>query len=388
MLDKPWARNLTISLICLAIVILFFGMRSVLAPVFIALAMAYVFDPLIDRMEKWKISRSMGIVVLCLLFVLALLSLSLYLLPRLLSELDALTSKLPEYGRKLVESINAYLNQENVKQFQLEHAEEIELYKANALSWFQENAGQLASSITSGLASSFKSLGVLMGNLLGLVIIPVLAFYLLRDFNIMTGKLIHLVPLKRREAVEDLVGELHITMSNFIKGQLLVALILSLIYTVGLSIAGCPASLLIGVLAGFANLIPYLGFAIGFVPAVLLTYLSGNPSWQIIVAGLTFVVGQMLEGMVITPKIVGESIGLHPVVVLIGLMIGGTYFGFTGMILALPATAVLMVLLRRTYSLYVNSRLFHDGEPLLTSKRKKPPKQADRRQKTDSDRKH
>ena len=153
-------------------------------------------------------------------------------------------------------------------------------------------------------------------------------------------------------------------MSNFIKGQLLVALILSVIYSIGLLIAGCPAALLIGLIAGFANLIPYLGIAVGFVPAVLLTYLSGNPLWQIIFAAVTFVIGQMLEGMVITPKVVGESIGLHPVVVLVGLMIGGTYFGFIGMILALPVTAIVMVLLRRAYNFYTKSLLYDNpNEP-------------------------
>ena len=110
----------------------------------------------------------------------------------------------------------------------------------------------------------------------------------------------------------------------------------------------------------------------GVIPAVLLTYLTGNPLWQVIVSGLTFVVGQMLEGMVITPKVVGESVGLHPVVVMIALMIGGGYFGFVGMILALPACAVVMVLARRAYSYYISSVLYHEEEhkPLQPGKSK------------------
>jgi len=357
MIQKPWVRNLVIAAICLFVVYGLYAMRMVLSPVFIALALAYVLDPVIDRFESWKISRTWGIVLLCFLMFIALLGLSLYLVPRLLSELSSLSQTLPEYWNRARDQALPYLNQ-----YVESHPEEMEQYRETAIAWAQENAGVLLQSVTSGLAASFKSIGAFLGNLLGLVMIPVLAFYLLRDFDLMVARIGNLVPIKRRPAVFDLFSELHATMSNFIKGQLLVALMLSVIYTIGLEIANCPASLLIGVLAGFANLIPYLGIALGFVPAVLLTYLSGNPSWQIVAAGLTFVVGQMLEGMVITPKVVGESVGLHPVVVLVGLTIGGTYFGFLGMILALPATAILMVLLRRTYIWYTQSLLYHDGE--------------------------
>lgn len=354
MIHKPWVRNTVIIAICLFICYMLYAMRSVLSPVFIALAAAYVLDPVIDRFEGWKISRTWGIVLLCSLMVLAMVALTWYLVPQLLSELRSLQETFPTYWNRLKEQALPHL-----ETYLAKHPEEVEQYRETAIAWLQENAGLLLKSITAGLATSFKSIGAFFGNVLGLIIIPVLAFYLLRDFDIMTARLGNLVPLNRRAAVFDLFRELDETMSNFIKGQLLVALLLSLIYTIGLEIANCPASLLIGVIAGFANLIPYLGIALGFVPAVLLTYLSGNPSWQIVAAGLTFVVGQMLEGMVITPKVVGESVGLHPVVVLVGLTIGGTYFGFLGMVLALPATAILMVLLNRTHNLYTNSVLFH-----------------------------
>ncbi len=358
MFEKRWFRNAIIAAIVLLALYLLYATSSVLAPVFIALAIAYVLDPVIDRFERWNISRSWGIMLLCLLMVAVLTGLSLYLVPLLLHQLHALADALPGYWERASASFKPYL-----QEYMQTHPQEIEDAKNSILLWLKENAAMLSRSLLAGLATSFKSIGNFIGNLLGLVIIPVFAFYLLRDFDLLTGSAVRLIPLKHRAWVLDLVGELNTTMRNFIKGQLLVALMLSLIYTIGLWICGCPGFLLIGVIAGFANLIPYLGLALGLAPALLLTYLSGNPTWQIVGAGLTFIVGQMLEGMVITPKVVGESVGLHPAVVLIGLTLGGTYFGFIGMILALPGTAVLMVLVRRAQGLYIDSVLYHDGQP-------------------------
>ncbi len=362
MFQKRWFRNAVIGEIVVVTLYLLYATSSVLAPVFIALAIAYGLDPVIDRFERWNISRTWGIMLLCLLMVMVLTGLSLYLVPLLIHQLHALTDAVPAYWERATAGFKPFL-----KEYIDTHPNEIEEAKASMLLWLKENAAMLSRSILAGLATSFKSIGNFFGNLLGLVIIPVFAFYLLRDFDLFLDNLTRLIPVKHKEWVLNLADELNTTMRNFIKGQLLVAMMLAFIYTIGLWICGCPGFLLIGVIAGFANLIPYLGLALGLLPALLLTYLSGNPTWQIIGAGLTFVVGQMLEGMVITPKVVGESVGLHPAVVLIGLTLGGTYFGFVGMILAVPGTAVLMVLVRRAQGLYLDSVLYHDGLPEAAS---------------------
>ncbi len=359
MLHKLWVRNLIIVCVMVVSVFLLLYFQQVAVPIMIALAIGYVGDPVIDKFEEWKIKRTWGIVILCTLIVMVLAGMMLYVVPKLVSQLNDLIATLPGYWEKLSKELLPYLTQ-----YAETHPEEITEAKAAALAWLQENAGILLKNIASSLAVSFKSVGSFLANILGLIIIPVLAFYFLRDFDILKGQALELVPVKRKAYVANLFRDLDQALGNFIKGQLLVALILSIIYSIGLTIAGCPASLLIGIIAGFSNLIPYLGIALGFVPAVLLTYLTGNPMWQVITAGVTFIVGQMLEGMVITPKVVGESVGLHPVVVLVSLMIGGSYFGFVGMILALPVCAVGMVLLRRGYRYYVNSILYHEGESM------------------------
>lgn len=358
MFQKLWFRNVVIGSIVAIALYLIYATSSVLAPVFIALAIAYVLDPVIDRFERWNISRTWGIIWLCLLLAMVLTGLSLYLVPLLILQLHAVADAIPIYWERALASFKPFL-----KEYIDTHPSVIEEAKVSILSWLKENAAMLSRNLLAGLATSFKSIGNFFGNLLGVVIIPVFAFYFLRDFDLFMESLARLIPIKHRNWTLSLAQELNTAMRNFIKSQLLVATLLAVIYTIGLWICGCPGFLLIGVIAGFANLIPYLGLALGLLPAVLLTYLSGNPTWQIIGAGLTFVVGQMLEGMVITPKVVGESVGLHPAVVLIGLTLGGTYFGFVGMLLAVPGTAVLMVLVRRAQGLYLNSMLYHDGLP-------------------------
>lgn len=358
MLNKIWFRNLIIALTFLISITLLFVMHQVTVPIVIALAIGYLGDPIIDKMEEWKISRTMGIVILIFVMMMATAGLFIYVVPKLFTQLRDLISTLPQYWDKLQESLLPHL-----QTLISEHQEEVDNAKEAGIAWLQENGGKLLANVTNSLAQSFKSVGSFIANIVSLVIIPVLAFYFLRDFDIMKAKALELIPQKRQPYIAALFGELDQALGNFLKGQLLVALILSIIYSIGLTIAGCPASLLIGLIAGFSNLIPYLGIALGFLPAVLLTYLTGNPMWQVIVAALTFVLGQMLEGMVITPKIVGESVGLHPVVVMVALMIGGGYFGFVGMVLALPVCAVLMVLLRRSYRYYLNSVLYHEEVP-------------------------
>lgn len=357
MLHKVWVRNSIIAAGALITLATIFSLRNALAPVLIALAIAYVGDPIIDKLETWKIPRTWGIVILIVLFLLVSVGLALYLIPKLIYQMNELTARLPYYWEQMRER---FLPQ--WQSYAETHSDELLKLKESAIAWLQENAGILAKNISTGLASSFKSIGAFLANILGLLIIPVLAFYLLRDFDIMKEKVSKLIPVKRKAAIIGLFTELDKTLENFIQGQLLVALLLSIIYSIGLTVAGCPASLLIGIMAGFSNLVPYLGIAIGLLPAVLLTYLTGNPTWQVILAGLTFIVGQLLEGLVITPKVVGESVGLHPAMVLIALMVGGSYFGIVGMILALPTCAVLMVFAKRGYSYYVGSILYHEEE--------------------------
>lgn len=352
-LEKPWLRSLVLASMVLLFLTLTIVFAQVTTPLLISLAIAYVFDPVIDWLETKKLGRTTGIVVVTFVLTLTFFAFLAYVIPVLIRQTQELIQNIPGY----VNQIEKKLVPEVQKLYQ-EHQEEVD----TTLHWLKEqaivNGSSWAKKVGMGLVSSFRGFGNLLGNLLSLVVIPVLAFYLLRDFDLMRHKIVSFFPLDRKDLLMDLFQELHQSLSKFIQGQLLVAMILATIYSIGLTISGCPAPLLIGILAGMANLVPYLGLAVGLLPALLLTYLSGGTLPQVLGAGLTFGIGQALEGTLITPRVVGDSVGLHPVLVMVALMIGGTYFGLTGMILALPVAAILAVFFKRAARFYHNSALF------------------------------
>ncbi len=225
MLEKRWVRNSAIAGLALLCLLLIVSLKQVLAPVFVALTIAYIGDPVIDWFEARKISRTAGIVILISLFVLMCVGFSLYLTPRLVGEITDLVQAMPGYWARFNEWIRPHIEG---------HEAEVTEYTEKAIAWAEENAGVLAQHTTDVLITSLKSMGSFLSSLLGLIIIPVLAFYLLRDFDIMTGQAQKLIPIDKRDLVVDLFSELHLALINFIKGQLLVALILTVIYSNGL----------------------------------------------------------------------------------------------------------------------------------------------------------
>lgn len=199
----------------------------------------------------------------------------------------------------------------------------------------------------------------LMAWLANMVLIPVVGFYLLRDWDRMMAKLRGLLPRQREPQVMGLAGECHEVLGAFVRGQLMVMLALGVIYSAGLMLVGLELGLLIGMLAGLAAIVPYMGFVIGIGAALVagLFQFAGDlyPMLGIVAV---FMVGQALEGMVLTPLLVGDRIGLHPVAVIFAILAGGELFGFTGVLLALPVAAVIMVLLRHVHDLYKESEMY------------------------------
>ncbi|MNZ36121.1 hypothetical protein D3C78_535340 [compost metagenome] len=191
------------------------------------------------------------------------------------------------------------------------------------------------------------------------MLIPVVSFYLLRDWDLMMAKIRGLLPRQREERLVALAGECHEVLGAFVRGQLLVMLALGVIYASGLMLVGLELGLLIGLLAGLAAIVPYMGFIIGIGAAMVagLFQFGGDP-YPLLAIAAVFMVGQALEGMVLTPLLVGDRIGLHPVAVIFAILAGGELFGFTGVLLALPVAAVIMVLLRHVHDLYKESGMY------------------------------
>jgi len=218
------------------------------------------------------------------------------------------------------------------------------------LSRYSDLAGSWGSKV---LLSVTRSGGALAAAVLSLFLVPIITFYLLRDWDKIMAYLGALIPSRQRATVLHLARETDEVLGAFLRGQLLVMLALAIIYSLGLSIIGLKFAIAIGVVSGLVSFVPYLGFVFGIVLAGLTVALEPNPFWLMMGVIATFSIAQALEGSLLTPKLVGDRIGLHPVIVIFAVAAGGQLFGFFGILLALPAAAVLSVLVRFAFELYL-----------------------------------
>ncbi|MEM7279596.1 MAG: AI-2E family transporter, partial [Pseudomonadota bacterium] len=330
--------------------ILAFGwLLNILAPVltpFIAAALlAYVGDPLADRLEKWRVPRSLAVLLVFLLTFLAIAAIVLLVLPLVRAQATALISALPKYISYAQEHWLPFVS--NLVGTE-SGGDDV------GLAAFVEKYGSMAGEWgTKVLASIGRSGGALLAALISLFLIPVLTFYLLRDWDLIIERIRKLVPRNKRETVFELAAQSDEVLGAFLRGQFLVMLGLATIYTLGLSVIGLPYAFAIGVVAGLVSFVPYLGFVFGIVLAGL-TALNDPSGWLMLVGVVVvFSAGQLIEGSVLTPKLVGDRIGLHPVIVIFAVMAFGQLFGFFGILLALPAAAVLSVIVRYFYRNYL-----------------------------------
>jgi predicted PurR-regulated permease PerM len=220
---------------------------------------------------------------------------------------------------------------------------------------YWSSVGQVAGGVFETMTRSTFVLVQWVGNL---VLIPVLTFYLLRDWDILVARFRELLPRRHADKITQISLECDEMLAGFIRGQVMVMSTLSAIYTVGLMMVGLELALLLGVIAGFVSFVPYLGLIVGIVLAGLAALFQFGDWLPIVYVVIVFGVAQMIEGMVLTPRFVGERIGLHPVAVIFAVLAGGQLFGFTGVLLALPAAAVVVVLLKHAHERYVSSDLY------------------------------
>ena len=183
-------------------------------------------------------------------------------------------------------------------------------------------------------------------------------FYLLRDFDHIVARLGRLIPPRFYSKTTEVVKEIDDVLSQFVRGQLMVATLMAILYSIGLYLCGTPLSLLIGIMAGYANLVPYLGVVVGFLPAVILTFLQTQDWVPLLGVVAVFGVVQAIEGFLITPRVVGDKVGLHPVIIMLAVLIGAELFGILGILLAVPVAAILNVLMRRGVEVYRESSAY------------------------------
>ena len=333
-----------------------FLLHPILMPFLVALLLAYMGDPLVDRLEKLGLSRTLSVVAVFGLFTLILMALLLVLVPMLAKQLMRLYELAPQMLDWLQHTAMPWVQ----AKFGLSDGFwRFDRVKA-AISEHMGQAGDIVGIVLSRATASSLAL---IGWLTNLVLIPVVCFYLLRDWDLMVGKVRNLLPRQRESQIVKLAGECHEVLGAFIRGQLLVMVGLGVIYAAGLMLVGLELGLLIGVIAGLAAIVPYMGFVIGIGAALVAgLFQFGGDLYPMLGIVAVFMIGQALEGMVLTPLLVGDRIGLHPVAVIFAILAGGELFGFTGILLALPVAAVIMVLVRHAHDLYKDSEIYGGTE--------------------------
>lgn len=319
-------------------------LAPVLTPFIAAALLAYIGDPLADRLQQIRFPRTMAVVCVFLLTFVALGLLILLVVPLIQTQVSALLDALPEIVAR-------------AEQDWLPKATEflgIDVGEDAGLGAFVARYSDMASSWGATiLLSVSRSGGALAAAVISLFLIPILTFYLLRDWDAIMNTLGALVPSRQRETIFTLARETDDILGAFLRGQILVMVALAIIYATGLSIVGLEFAIAIGVVAGLVSFVPYLGFVFGILLAGLTVALEPDPWWRLAGVVATFSVAQMIEGSFLTPKLVGDRIGLHPVIVIFSVAAGGQLFGFFGILLALPAAAVLSVLVRFAYRNYL-----------------------------------
>ena len=342
--------------VALGFVLFVYFLHPILTPFLVAIVLAYMFDPVVERLERLGLSRTWGTITVFTLFTVILMTLLLVLVPLLAKQLLKLYQLAPQ--------VLDWLQHTAMPWVQAKLGLSDSFWKFDKIkAAITENMGQATDIVGIVLSQATASSLVLIGLLANLVLIPVVAFYLLRDWNIMMARIRDLLPRSRADQIVSLAKECHDVLGAFVRGQLLVMLALGVIYSAGLMLVGLELGLLIGLMAGLAAIVPYMGFIIGIGAALVAgLFQFGGDLYPMIGIVVVFMVGQALEGMVLTPLLVGDRIGLHPVAVIFAILAGGELFGFTGVLLALPLAAVIMVLVRHVQDLYKDSQVYKGSE--------------------------
>jgi len=347
-------QTLIWSLLGIALLWLLFLLGPILSPFLIAGILAYIAAPLVEWLEKHRIPRLIGVLLVMLLLAAILAALLLILLPLLTEEAQQLALRLPDGILLLNQHLMPWLNERFGIQFKLDPASFSKLLLDN------RDSTQL---IAQKLYESLKIGGIaLFGIVANLLLAPVVMFYLLNDWKPLLARLGTAIPRPWHAKTLQIVGEINVVLAEFLRGQISVMLILAAYYCVGLWLAGISFALPVGMLTGLLVFIPYLGYASGLTLALLVAILQFAGMGPILGVLAVYGIGQALESFILTPWLVGKRIGLHPLAVIFALLAFGQLFGFVGVLLALPVSAALLVGLREVSALYLASRFYRGSD--------------------------
>lgn len=338
-------RAMVLLAFALTAAVLLYLLAPILTPFLLAALLAYVANPLVVQLTRLRLPWTLAVVIVFVLFLMLLVVLLIYLVPMIQRQVINFAQNVPRYldwvQRDLIPRLEDSLGQPLPVDF-------ADLRGVIVAHW-QEIADFVRTALVNMLASGFR-IGLWVVNLL---LVPVVTFYLLLDWDTVLKNTLRLFSPAARPTVARLAGEIDEVLGSFLRGQLLVMLVLAVVHSAGLMFIGLDLALPIGILAGLVSFVPFMGFIVGLTVASIAAYLQFQEPIALLWVFLVFFAANLLEGYVLAPRLVGSRIGLHPVAVIFAVLAGGTLFGFLGVLLALPAAAALKVWLRYMHQSYV-----------------------------------
>lgn len=355
LIGSTWARKWLLVLAVVATVGLAYALRRVLVPLLLAFLLAYALDPLVDRLQRLRVPRSVGAVVVVLGLLLTLAGVAVVVMPIITQQFVEVAADIPNKVMNLRQRAEPWVW--STFHVRLPRTpSEMWLRAADAL---RSQGLDVVDSLGRAVFSTLNAIVLWLSAL----IIPVFAIYLLIDFDAIVSRTAKLIPVRFGPLVSQIAADIHVTLGRYIRGQLAANLLLAALYGTGLYAVGAPLGAPLGVLTGLFAFVPYVGFFSGFAVTMALTILEWQGLWNVL--GVIFVMGgvQLLDAFVITPRVVGGAVGLKPIEVLLTMMAAGTLFGFIGVLLAVPMGAVIKILLHHAVQAYLASDYYRRVPP-------------------------
>jgi predicted PurR-regulated permease PerM len=356
--DQGLKRSIVIIVsLSLLLIVFLWGLGNALIPLLLSFALSYLVFPVIQKLERFGIQRSFAIIVICVFLLLTFLVTIALILPSLIQDTKNLFQQFPEYSVKAIQNIDAVL---------LKFGFELDLSTDAITEFIKRYLTQFSSALIDTIQGALKSSvsGVAAGllSLLNFFLIPLFFFYVINDYEKISEELKSYIPLPARAKLQRFLSLTNEVLSGYIRGQLLVASVLAVLYAIGLSIVGLPFGVLIGLLSGLISVIPYAGVTLGLLTALIVALANFTGIGPIIGIVSVFAIVQLLEGFVITPKLVGDKVGLSSLATMLALIIGGNLLGFMGMLIAIPIAAIMKTVLLELKSEYQNLDLYRGNK--------------------------
>lgn len=345
-------------------------LSPILMPFMLAGVFAYLGDPLVDRLERLRLGRGLAASIVFLVMLLVLALVLVLLVPLVQRQIMRFVAALPAYAEWFTHVAVPWLEQKL-------HIPASEFDVTTLIARVREHLGTVGGIAATLLGYATRSGLALVGVAVAVVLVPVVTFYLLRDWDQLVAHVDGLLPRGAQPTIRRLARETDSVLGAFVRGQLLVMLGLAIFYALALKLAGLDVGPLIGMIAGLVSFVPYLGFIIGIVASIIAVLVQFHDAYHLILVLVVFGIGNLLESYVLVPKLVGDRIGLHPVAVIFAVLAFGELFGFIGVLLALPLASIAMVLLRFLRERYQASPLYAGAElPKIVTKSGQPVEQA------------